>query len=98
MAAIVEEIRAFLWDRMYRHYKVCRQRSKAWRVVQDLFGRFMEEPQTLPSGWKAMHRQIAEAGDENLRARFIADYIAGMTDRYAMIEHGRLFDLYDYRL
>ncbi|MGB1006721.1 MAG: deoxyguanosinetriphosphate triphosphohydrolase, partial [Thalassobaculaceae bacterium] len=60
---------------------------KAERVVRELFQIFMDEPHCLPSRW-----QGAIDGDRHQRARLAADYIAGMTDRYALLEHQRLFD------
>ena len=85
-------LKSFLFERMYRHYKVNRMTSKARRVVTDLFVLLLEEPDCLPSLW----REKAEAAvDETARARLVADYIAGMTDRFAHDEHRRLFDLYD---
>ena len=87
-------VRAFLRQRMYRHYRVNRETSKGKRVVRALFELFMAEPNTLPPEWQ---RDIAADGgdaDPALRARHVADYIAGMTDRYALAEHGRLFDLH----
>ena len=80
-------LKAFLFDNVYRHYKVNRMTSKAERVVSELFQIFMDEPYCLPSSWQgAIH------GDRHQRARLVADYIAGMTDRYALLEHKRLFD------
>ena len=81
-------LRAFLFERMYRHYRVNRMSSKARRVVGDLFGIFNREPDLLPSEW----RDDATKHDAKGRARVIADYIAGMTDRFALDEHRRLFD------
>jgi len=80
-------LKAFLFDNVYRHYKVNRMTSKAERVVSELFQIFMDEPHCLPSSW-----QGAIDGDRHQRARLVADYIAGMTDRYALLEHKRLFD------
>lgn len=93
MQEIDKALRGFLWENMYRHYKVLRQRSKAWRLVQSLFDLFMEEPRLLPAGWKTQHGKVEDVEDETSRARLIADYIAGMTDRYAMTEYRRLFQL-----
>jgi len=81
-------LRAFLFERMYRHYRVNRMSSKARRVVADLFRIFNGEPELLPSEW----RDEAVKRDARGRARVIADYIAGMTDRFALDEHRRLFD------
>ena len=82
-------LRAFLFERMYRHYRVNRETSKARRVIRDLFDLFIQEPYCLPTEW----RELAQAGDRAGRARIVTDYIAGMTDRYAVVEHQRLFDL-----
>ena len=81
-------LRAFLKERFYHDYRVNRMTSKARRMVRDLFEHFMAEPDTLPTSW-----QEPESGDA-AKARRIADYIAGMTDRYAISEHSRLFDFY----
>ncbi|HYL49268.1 MAG TPA: deoxyguanosinetriphosphate triphosphohydrolase [Stellaceae bacterium] len=81
-------LRAFLFERMYRHYRVNRMSSKARRVVADLFRIFNREPDLLPSEW----REEATKRDPKGRARVIADYIAGMTDRFALDEHRRLVD------
>jgi dGTPase len=81
-------LRAFLFERMYRHYRVNRMSSKARRVVADLFRIFNREPDLLPSEW----REEATKRDAKGRARVIADYIAGMTDRFALDEHRRLVD------
>ena len=88
MFAKVTELRTFLFARMYRHWKVMRARSHAKRIVRDLFGVFMSEPETLPPEW----RHAWEDGDEQKKARAICDYIAGMTDRFAIREHHKLFD------
>ena len=80
----------FLFERMYRHYRVNRMSSKARRVVRDLFGLYLAEPECLPSEWR-----LLAAGPGNSRtARVAADYLAGMTDRFALDEHHRLFDTY----
>ena len=82
-------LRAFLYERMYKHYKVNRMRSKAKRILADLFDGYLAEPQTLPPPW----RQDATQADSTRRARIVCDYIAGMTDGYAIEEHRRLCDL-----
>jgi len=93
-AAMVEAnqtIKRFLFQRLYRHYRVNRMIVKARRTVRDLFEQYMQAPQCLPDDW----RQRAEsATTPAVRARLIADYIAGMTDRYALAEHAKLFDTY----
>lgn len=81
-------LRKFLFKRMYRHTRVNRMMSKAGRVVAEMFPRFMAEPNLLPDEW----RERAEAMGEPERARLVCDYVAGMTDRYALDEHRKLFD------
>jgi len=80
-------LRAFLYQRMYRHFRVNRTRSQARRILADMFGLFMDEPEVLPTDRYERARGRDEAG----RARIVCDYIAGMTDRYAIEEHRRLF-------
>ncbi|NRA30639.1 MAG: deoxyguanosinetriphosphate triphosphohydrolase [Parvularculaceae bacterium] len=82
-------LRKFLFSQMYRHHKVNAVRSQAKRIVRDLFLLYKEEPEVLPPAWFA--RQEGESMEK--RMRVICDYIAGMTDRYAIHEHKRLFDL-----
>jgi len=89
MHANLKTLREFLHARMYRHSKVNRICAKARRIVKDLFLFFMAEPNCLPNAWFEALRE--GAGDEAFKARLIADYIAGMTDRYAMQEHRRVF-------
>jgi dGTPase len=81
-------LKAFLFDHMYRHFRVNRMASKARRVVSELFALLLEEPDCLPCEW----RDAAAGQPTEMRARIVADYIAGMTDRYALDEHRRLFD------
>ena len=83
-------LKRFLYERMYRHYRVNRMSLKARRVVRELFQLFAAEPDCLPSEWRA----AAACGDAAGRARIVADYLAGMTDRFALDEHRRLFDTY----
>jgi dGTPase len=82
-------LKAFLYENMYRHYKLNRMTSKARRLVKELFELFIDEPGCLPTEW----RQRADARRTVETARVVADYIAGMTDRYASEEHRRLFDV-----
>ena len=93
MQSVHRQLRSFLMKRMYRHYKVNRMTSKARRVVQQLFTIFMQEPECLPSDWRAKAESFPNEID---KAMLIADYIAGMTDRFAMQEYGRMFDLSSY--
>lgn len=81
-------LRAFLHERMYKHYKVNRMRSKAKRMLAELFDIFLQDPDTLPPPWRNDAGQASEAR----RARIVCDYIAGMTDGYAIEEHRRLYD------
>jgi len=74
---------------MYRHPRIARIMTEAQGVVCDLFARYTANPDDMPPEWA----ERAEAGDEAGRRRRIADFIAGMTDRYALIEHARLFEV-----
>ncbi len=87
-------LRAFLHERVYRHYKVNRMALKAQRLVAELFAAFLAAPQCLPDRWR---QQAGEPGSRRT-AETVRDYIAGMTDRYALDEHDRLFKLARYRL
>jgi dGTPase len=83
MRARADELKRFLFKELYRHYRVARMTGKARRVVRQLFESFLEDPGLLPPDYRC---------DSRVRqARAIADYIAGMTDRYAMLEHRRIF-------
>jgi dGTPase len=89
-AAMVEAdsaIKAFLYSRMYRHHRVTRIMGEAETVLSDLFWRYAEHPGDLPADWS----HGTEASDEAGHLRRIGDFIAGMTDRYALVEHARLF-------
>ncbi|MGC2774228.1 MAG: deoxyguanosinetriphosphate triphosphohydrolase [Bradyrhizobium sp.] len=79
-------IKAFLWQRMYRHERVMRVMRDAERIVADLFGRYQDDGAVLPAGW------LDGCEGEGDRARRIGHFIAGMTDRFALTEHHRLFD------
>ena len=83
------EIKAFLYQHMYRHQRVMRVMGEAEHIVIDLFERYRKSPADLPAEW------LDATGEETEteRARRIGNFIAGMTDRYALIEHQRLFDL-----
>ena len=85
----VTGLRAFLFERMYRPWKVNRARSQAQRVVAELFALFMDEPEVLPPEW---HARLA-GKDRDGHARVVCDYLAGMTDRYAIEEHRKLFEM-----
>lgn len=77
------ELKSFLHTHLYRHYRVMRMSAKARRIIGDLFGAFMEDERLLPPQFQ----HLAEVD----RARAVSDYVAGMTDRYAIREHRRLF-------
>ena len=89
MVEDLSALRTFLMERMYRHWRVNRTRSQARRILAEMFQLFMAEPDVLPDVWYAR----AEGQDENGRARLVCDYIAGMTDRFAIEEHRKLFHL-----
>ncbi len=86
-------MRQCLFAHLYRHPQVHRVMSKAQRVIRELFGAFMDDPRLLPASDFAKVEQVEAADGLTGRARCVADYIAGMTDRYALDEHERLFDL-----
>ena len=74
---------------MYKHYKVNRMSSKARRVVAELFEFFLAEPECLPTEW----RDQVDTSDQHQAARITADYIAGMTDRYALNAYHQIFEI-----
>ncbi len=82
-------LRQFLMARMYRHWRVNRVRSRAKKVVRELFEAFLEELDTLPPNW----RRRADPADPARSARVVCDYIAGMTDVFAVDEHRRMLNL-----
>ncbi|HAT29283.1 MAG TPA: deoxyguanosinetriphosphate triphosphohydrolase [Janthinobacterium sp.] len=87
MRAEATELKRFLFANLYRHYQVNRMRAKASRIVRELFDAFQAEPALLPPDY------LAAPDEAGRQARKIADYIAGMTDRYAIREHRRLFSV-----
>ena len=91
MEAKHRAIKTFLHARVYRHHTVNGSMSKARRIMRDLFELYLAEPEVLPEDW----RGAALDGDTKQAARIICDYMAGMTDRFAMEEHRRLFDISD---
>jgi dGTPase len=88
MSEVERQLKAFLFTRMYRHPRVVKVRNEAIGVVHNLFIRLFSAPADMPPEWAA--RALA-APDDMRRARLVCDYIAGMTDRYAVAEHVRLF-------
>jgi dGTPase len=87
MRAHDRALKSFLFKNMYRHFKVNRVMSKAKRVIADLFHLFLAEPNVLPTNWA----QLCDVPKSVRTARVVSDYIAGMTDRFALQEHRRLF-------
>lgn len=88
IVAADKAIKGFLYPNMYRHPRIGVIRKEAADIVRDLFVRFKAQPQTMSSEWAAGCEEL----DEARLSRRIADYIAGMTDSYALDEHRRLFD------
>ena len=89
MGANEAAVKSFLSGNRYGHYKLNRMTSKARRVVKDLFRLLVDEPECLPTEW----RRQAGAPGSAATAQLVADYIAGMTDRSALDEHRRMFDV-----
>ncbi len=83
----LKAVRSFLFHRMYRAPSVMEVRARVTRVVDDLFPLFLKEPSLLPPEWQA---DVTAAVDQTALARVVADYVAGMTDRFAIQEHARL--------
>jgi dGTPase len=86
------ELKAFLSEHLYRHYKVLRMTSKARRVVQQLFEAFFKDVSLMPTEHRDHAVRAEGTHGSSGRARAVADYIAGMTDRYAILEHRRLLE------
>ncbi|MCU0904861.1 MAG: deoxyguanosinetriphosphate triphosphohydrolase [Tabrizicola sp.] len=84
----LKAVRSFLFHRMYRAPSVMEVRAEVTRMVDDLFPLFLRQPDLLPPEWQG---DIRAARDETMLARVVADYVAGMTDRFAIQEHTRLF-------
>jgi dGTPase len=86
------ELKQFLREQVYRHHRVLRMTTKAKRVVRELFEAFMDDPKLMPDEYREHALQAGTEGGDARSARIVCDYIAGMTDRYAILEHRRLFD------
>jgi len=86
-----KQLKAFLMTHMYRHPNVNMASSKARRVVSELFTFFHEEPECLPLEWS---NALKKCDNKTSQARLISDFIAGMTDRYALTQHQRIFDVW----
>ncbi len=89
MNSNIFEIRSFLMNKMYRHWKINIMTNKAKNIVGDLFKLYFKEPDLLPLEWN----EGLKKSNSNFKARVVSDYIAGMTDRYAIREHKKLFDI-----
>jgi dGTPase len=85
-------LKSFLREHVYKHYKVRRMTAKAQRVIHELFEAFFDDPGLMPDEYEASGSRLELVQGPAGRARAVADYIAGMTDRYAILEHRRLFD------
>jgi dGTPase len=83
-----KELKAFLYKNMYRHDEVMRVREDADLIVRQLFDAYLADPRAMPEGW----REGLERASDRVKARHVADFLAGMTDTYALKEHRRLFD------
>ena len=92
MRKLNHELKRFLRNHLYRHYRVHRMSAKAMRVIRDLFDAFFNDPRLMP---EEAQQRVAELTDQTGtmgQARAVADYIAGMTDRYAIKEHARVYN------
>jgi dGTPase len=88
MAAAEKALKTFLYARLYRHPRVMAVRQYAETVVRELFDAYFADPGIMPEGW----REILAEAEDRVKARHVADFLAGMTDTYAIKEHRRLFD------
>jgi dGTPase len=88
MTDVEKQLKKFMYANLYRHPTVMEARKGADRIVRDLFGHYFANPREMPEGW----REGLDSADERIKARDVGDFIAGMTDTYAVREHKRLFD------
>jgi dGTPase len=88
MTAAEKLLKDFLYRNLYRHPDVMRVRVDAEKIVRDLFDAYFADPAIMPEGW----REVLGRADDRTKARHVADFLAGMTDTYALKEHRRLFD------
>lgn len=93
--ALHTELKQFLHGRLYRHHRVLRMTRKARRVVTELFDVYIEDPRLMPPEHAAMSERYSEQAGTAGAVRAVTDYIAGMTDRFAISEHRRLFDPFE---
>ena len=92
MAASHLALKRFLREKLYRHYRVHRMSMKAQRMVSELFEALFDDPKLLPHEYQLRASTLEHALGTSGRARAVADYIAGMTDRFAIVEHQKLFN------
>ncbi|HWO57225.1 MAG TPA: deoxyguanosinetriphosphate triphosphohydrolase [bacterium] len=92
--AKIDPFKRFLYERMYRHYRLVRMKLKAERMVHALFDAYVSEPRQLAPQYLAKIENGRDADEAHVR-QVVCDYIAGMTDRYAMLEHRKLFDPFE---
>ncbi|MDH6229726.1 dGTPase [Mesorhizobium soli] len=88
MIPVEKQLKAFLYKNIYRHEEVMRVRRGADQIVRDLFDAYFVDPRAMPEGW----REGLDRAEDRIKARHVADFLAGMTDTYAIKEHRRLFD------
>ena len=88
MSAAEKTLKSFLYKNLYRHNDVMRVRAGAEQIVRDLFDAYFADPAIMPEGW----REVLASAEERIKARHVCDFLAGMTDTYALKEHRRLFD------
>jgi len=88
MIPVEKELKAFLYKNIYRHKEVMRVRQGADQIVRELFDAYFADPRQMPEGW----REGLDRAEDRVKARHVADFLAGMTDTYAIKEHRRLFD------
>ncbi|PWJ79398.1 dGTPase [Pseudaminobacter salicylatoxidans] len=88
MIPVEKELKAFLYKNIYRHDEVMRVRQGADQIVRELFDAYFDDPRQMPEGW----REGLDRAEKRVKARHVADFLAGMTDTYAIKEHRRLFD------
>ncbi|MCE3286261.1 MAG: deoxyguanosinetriphosphate triphosphohydrolase [Steroidobacteraceae bacterium] len=86
------ELKQYLREHLYRHYRVLRMTTKARRVVRELFDAMLEDVDLMPTEHQEVAHRLEASDGQAGRARAVADYIAGMTDRFAILEHRRLFE------
>ena len=83
----LKAIKGFLFQRMYRAPSVMEERARVTKVIEELFPLYLKQPELLPDTWRS---DVSMASDETALARVVLDYVAGMTDRFALLEHARL--------